>query len=405
MKFVAVIQCTEDDFLSFQNFKNFNSVIPVLKNSKFFSNIVLAIGSKEKTINKKILKICKFYKIDFYQGDQYNPLKRIINSSKKFKPNYVSRFLLRQFYLDLEQFEYSYKKVLKYNLDTIFYPADFNYSFIGDIFKFESLVNISKNINNLKNELLKHSYQLTPSIYFQDNQKKFKTKVSEIVIKNYSPKKVSLIKKKFKKLLDGENQIKANTKSKSSYYNFTKKFIKKCDFLADIACGQGDGFVNLSSISKKSIGYDKNKKYIYAAEQKYKKIKNIEFRKIKAPFILDKEKFDVVTSFHTLEHLEKKEHQNFIRNIFNSLKKKGKFFLEVPLLLKRPLGEPLLPVHLHEPSFNELSSRLIKNGFNIKKAMVKDRHRYYDVKIAKNGNILSHQTKLKVCGYFYCTKK
>ena len=307
--------------------------------------------------------------------------------------------------LDLEQFEYSYKKVLKYNLDTIFYPADFNYSFIGDIFKFESLVNISKNINNLKNELLKHSYQLTPSIYFQDNQKKFKTKVSEIVIKNYSSKKVSLIKKKYKKLLDGENQIKANTKSNSSYYNFTKKFIKKCDFLADIACGQGDGFVNLSSISKKSIGYDKNKKYIYAAEQKYKKIKNIEFRKIKAPFILEKEKFDVVTSFHTLEHLEKKEHQNFIRNIFNSLKKKGKFFLEVPLLLKRPLGEPLLPVHLHEPSFNELSSRLIKNGFNIKKAMVKDRHRYYDVKIDKNGNILSHQTKLKVCGYFYCTKK
>jgi len=83
MKLVAVIQCTEDDFLSFQNLKNFNSVIPVLKNSNFFSNIVLAIGSKEKIINKKILKICKFYKIDFYQGDQYNPLKRIINSSKK----------------------------------------------------------------------------------------------------------------------------------------------------------------------------------------------------------------------------------------------------------------------------------------------------------------------------------
>ena len=89
MKFVAVIQCTEDDFLSFRNFKNFDSVIPVLKKSKFFSNIVLAIGSKEKIINKEILKICKFYKIDVYQGDQYNPLNRIINSSKKYNPKYV----------------------------------------------------------------------------------------------------------------------------------------------------------------------------------------------------------------------------------------------------------------------------------------------------------------------------
>ena len=88
-----------------------------------------------------------------------------------------------------------------------------------------------------------------------------------------------------------------------------------------------------------------------------------------------------------------------------ALKKNGKFFIEVPLLLKKPLGKPLFPFHLHEPEFKELSLLLINSGFYIKKAMIKNRHRYENVKINKKGNIIGNKKTLIVAAYFYLIKR
>ena len=404
MKISAIVQCTADEFASYKNFKTFYTVVPVLIKSKIFSNITLCIGSSDKKIDKKILNFCKYYKIDVYQGELYNPLKRIIKSAQNYKPDYIIRFLLRQFFLDIKQLKYNLKIVLKNNLDTIFNPPDFNYTFVGDIFKFKSLKVVLNSINKIKNEKKKFSYYKSPAVFFEDNFKKFKTKITRIVIKKYTSKKISIIHKKLNKLFTSENHVKTVI-SKDNYYSFTKKFIKKCKLLGDISCGQGNGTAEISKISNQTIGFDKNKKYIYNANKKFKKIKGLEFRSLKLPYSLGQNKFDVITSFHTLEHIEKKKQKDFIKKIFVALKKNGKFFIEVPLLLKKPLGKSLFPFHLHEPEFKELSLLLINNGFYIKKAMIKNRHRYENVKINKKGNIIGNKKTLIVAAYFYLIKR
>ena len=191
---------------------------------------------------------------------------------------------------------------------------------------------------------------------------------------------------------------------KSNCYNLAKKLIGNCNTLADIACGQGDSFAYLSSVSKMSEGFDIDKKYINLAKKKYKNNKRIKFNLLKRNFNIKKKKFDVITSFHTLEHIQKKQQNNFIKMIYNCLNEKGKLFIEVPLLLAKPLGVPLYPYHLHEPTFNELSRMLVNNNFKINLAYIKNRHRYIKVKVKNSGELIDNKNTPKIAAFFKLTK-
>lgn len=400
---VAVIQCTQTDFVSLSNKNKDLTVVKIIKQLKIFDKIILSIGDNKKKPNKKILHFCKVNKLDYYIGDKNNVLKRIINSSKKYKPKYVVRFLLRQFYIDRQQLISTIKEVTLNNLDTIFYPNSFNYAFGADIFKYKKLVEIYRKIKLIKNSILKSSYLTSPSVYFEDNKKKFKTKISKIVIKNYSLNKSLKIRKDFRKILLGQNFSPSNFNQKSNYYNFTKLYIKKNNpILADIACGQGDGTAEISKNTKFTIGYDTNYNYIKNAKKKFKKTKNLKFELIKENFKLKKNFFDVITSFHTLEHV--KNRKVFLKNIFNGLKPFGNFFLEVPLSFKQPMKIPLNPDHEFEPSLSYIL-KLLKNGkFKIIKMMIKNRHKYILIKKKDYKYATKREDLRMVCAYFQCKK-
>jgi len=112
----------------------------------------------------------------------------------------------------------------------------------------------------------------------------------------------------------------------------------------------------------------------------------------------------VITSFHTLEHIAKKKQNKFIKTIYDSLNNGGIFIIEVPLLLKLPLGEALNPYHLHEPTLEELTKLLIKNNFKIILSFIRNRHRYIKVKFDKKGNLRTKYKSHKVCAFFKLKK-
>jgi len=402
----AIVQCVESDFINMSELKKFYTVVPILKKLNLFQNIILAIGKSDKREpSEKIKKFCKYHSITYYYGENNNVLRRILNTSKRYPSSYLVRVLLRQFYIDPKQLKYSLFFAIKNKLDATAYPKDYNYNFSADIFKTDSLFRAYNLIDKIRDKFKKAQYQTSPALYLQEKKTKFKVKVPKIVSNKYSKDKIISIKKKYKSILKQQNLVPSNYLLKSNCYNFAKRLIGKCNSLADIACGKGNSFAFMSSISNRSEGFDIDRSYINSAKKNYRHNKKIKFTLMKKNFIIKNKKFDVITSFHTLEHIHKKQQDNFIKMIYDCLNERGKFFIEVPLLLSKPLGVPLYPYHLHEPKFNELSKMLVKNNFKINLVYIKNRHRYIKVKVNRNGELLNNKEIPKVAAFFKLTKQ
>ncbi len=89
----------------------------------------------------------------------------------------------------------------------------------------------------------------------------------------------------------------------------------KDKIVLDIASGEGYGSNLLAGVASKVVGVDISAKTIKAAKEKYaSKRNNLEFMEGRAENIpSDKEMFDVVVSFETIEHHDK--HQEMMNEI------------------------------------------------------------------------------------------
>lgn len=133
--------------------------------------------------------------------------------------------------------------------------------------------------------------------------------------------------------------------------------INKNDFVYDIACGQGYGSYILSHYANFVIGYDVNNDYLNIAKNLFKK-NNIDF----IPAIGFT--FDKIICIETIEHLKKENQEEFLIDLCNKLKKRGKLFLTFPI----GENEESLYNNFHkcEPSLDRIEKILNKYLHKIK---------------------------------------
>ena len=139
--------------------------------------------------------------------------------------------------------------------------------------------------------------------------------------------------------------------------------------LLDIGCGSGDFLAKFQEQSIIKKGVEFNKSLVELAGQKIGR-QNVYFTKIES--FRTSEKFEVVTLWHTLEHLTKPD---IILNKLNSvLRKNGKLVIEVPngqSFARKVFGKNwqlLMPEqHLYFFSEKSLKKLLRKNGFKVSK--------------------------------------
>jgi 2-polyprenyl-3-methyl-5-hydroxy-6-metoxy-1,4-benzoquinol methylase len=134
----------------------------------------------------------------------------------------------------------------------------------------------------------------------------------------------------------------------------------------DAGCGSGYGTYMLSTIANKVVGIDVNEDAIIYAKKRYK-AKNLEFKCVNV-INVDKsirEKFDLVTCFEVLEHIEPQECDRFLSSIRDVLKEGGKLILSTPnplveVAFLKSVGQE--PAHYHknymEP--DKLKSKLLE---------------------------------------------
>lgn len=145
-------------------------------------------------------------------------------------------------------------------------------------------------------------------------------------------------------------------------YAFAASIIKKGNVL-DIACGEGYGSAYLSEFSTHIRGVDVSVSAIKNAKSRYgNKYKNLAYTASDALLFLsnNKESFETIISFETIEHIKK--YEEFLFLIKKNLKKSGTFILSTPNKLFSNLfaGGTFNPYHVNEFYTNELVDLVTK---------------------------------------------
>lgn len=170
----------------------------------------------------------------------------------------------------------------------------------------------------------------------------------------------------------GERIIPENFESREEYllwlrhlfaYKFTQDITSKDSFVLEVGCGEGYGTSFLSQNVAKIIGLDIDNKTILHASKKYGSgnciFKLYDGRNI--PY--NDNTFDVVISFHVIEHI--RDDINYISEIYRVLKKKGVLIITTPNRAYRlKLGQkPFNRFHVREYYLQELE-KILKNKFS-----------------------------------------
>ena len=159
-------------------------------------------------------------------------------------------------------------------------------------------------------------------------------------------------------------------------YIYSKIKIKKTNAL-DIGCGLGQNLYTFKMLGfKNSIGIDVSDDSIdFCREKKFnvKKVSAEEYLK------KNKNKFDLITIYHVVEHIDKAKIVNFLSSLYEALTPNGVLVINVP-----NANNPVTAVHdryvdlTHEILYTPESLReiLLLSGFNSKKIQIKEEVAY-----------------------------
>ena len=156
-------------------------------------------------------------------------------------------------------------------------------------------------------------------------------------------------------------------------YYFATNFIKKEDKVLDISCGCGYGswFMGATTGCKQVVGVDVSDEALNFAQNYYHSEKVI-YNKIdisKKFSNLFKEKFNLIISFETIEHLE--DDNSYLKELNNLLEDNGLLLISspnediIPYYNNPFFDGGINPYHFRHYTSEEFEKVLIKAGFKV----------------------------------------
>jgi len=373
-RIAAIIQCTHEDIYPNTSDPE-DYCIGICQRSGIFDAIVLAVPDTRESLPFE--RLAALWNVNLVKGPVFDVARRLLIACDHCKADIIARLLLRRFYLDTALVSDMIRLLVSEDADYITLARDFNYELAADIFTRDALARAVELLKKDGNETA--FYRFSPWRLMEKDTGRFKT-LEHPGSEQYPAQKVRAIKEKLGKYFS-ENQITYGWQCPVSAYAFTAPFVKQGDEVLDIACGLGEGSRRLAEAGARVVGVDLDKEYIEKASEKFRAVGQLTFVRADALQYRRPRVFDVIVCLNTLEHLP--DPKKFLEICRDNLKPDGKLFLEVPLLLPRPLGEPLLPYHSKEYTIVELEDLLKETGFMITMSKGRDRGVYTDIDSAR----------------------
>jgi 2-polyprenyl-3-methyl-5-hydroxy-6-metoxy-1,4-benzoquinol methylase len=381
MKTVCVVQCTAGDLYADKDPDKY--VIGIARKCRLFDRIVLAVPDLEAS--RIFEQLATSWQVDLHLGSVNDITERILAACGEAE--LIARVLLKRSYLDTELVSEMIEIARRERVDYVNLPFDFNYELAADIFTRDALEKVDRLLVGENEET---SIKRFNPWYVMENCGLFRV-FTHPGVDPYPKDKVQEIKANLKDL--EENQYCVPADSPISPYAPVEKYLKRNSRVLDIATGQGNGAIRLRKTAEKITGVDINPQYIDQARQSaiqvYSAADTIEFVCDDAMDFSRPHGFDAITSMHTLEHLS--DRPRFLELCRSNLNKNGRLFIEVPLLLPKPLGEPLYPFHQKEFLKPEIENLLEEAGFQI------------DCRLGRNRNFYTDYEKAREATQYHCS--
>lgn len=369
----AIVQCTASDLYSSRDPEDY--CIHVAKNCGFFDDVALAVPDvPESSVYDGL---ARQWGVKLVKGSNFNVADRMLKAAQALEVDIVVRLLLRRFYLDTDLVAQMVEQLVESGADYVRLPTDFNYELAADVLTTNALKQVNESL--VGNSIEVAARQFAPWRMLDEERTRFRV-LENRGSENYPKEKVRAIKARLGKLL-GENQIQYGWSFPASAYSFVAQYLSRGSKVLDIACGQGEGSRRLFEDGLSVHGVDLDENYISGARGRYGHLDGLTYECADAERFVAPKPFDAIVSMHTLEHLDRP--REFTKNCFHNLKDNGWLFLEVPLLLPRPLGEPLYPFHDKEYLASELEQLLLDCGFEIVRGFGRDRGVYTSLEQAR----------------------
>lgn len=119
-------------------------------------------------------------------------------------------------------------------------------------------------------------------------------------------------------------------KSHYKRYELAKTLVEKDFIVGDMACGSGYGSLMISEKCKEVHGVDIDTITINEINKRYKKENKVTFYSINLLDIDFENKFDLITSFETVEHFEEGDIDKLMSNFHKALKPNGTLLFSTP---------------------------------------------------------------------------
>ena len=168
------------------------------------------------------------------------------------------------------------------------------------------------------------------------------------------------------------NSFDIDQKSHYKRYELARTLVQEDFTVGDMACGSGYGSMMLSERCKEVHGVDIDATTIQEVNRRYGNESKVTFYNKNLLDIDFENKFDLITSFETVEHFEEGEIDKLMSNFHRALKPNGS------LLFSTPYNQEKIPASMkwHRTFYitEEKINGLVKNYFKIEKTWYQDYH-------------------------------
>ena len=357
------------------------SAVPRLRDSGLFDDVVLCVADVPE--NDVLQRFADAWGVELWRGAERDVARRIADLAAERGARSIARALVWWFFVDLDLVARQLDLLESTDADWVDLPRDFDLRFGVDAFRPRFVERIAAALS--ADPDLQARFGLAPWAFAEAHPEAFRVETCTAV-PAFDEAAFEHTRERMRWLWpdrwDGAGAALVPYALACQRLRASGPGAR----VLDVASGLGAGTARMGGVAE-AVGLDHDPETVELARSRYADRARFECGDALA-FDLPDAHFDVVTSIHTMEHVE--DDRAFLATLHRWTKPGGTLVLEVPFLLRGPfpdVGRPLSPDHVREYDADTLCAR-VGERFTILETHGVARGTYVPLERARNAGLV-----------------